>query len=935
MIKGKKALSIALSIVFLFSTILSGSFFGAVKTNSSNTVFAASSRQVENLDRGLVAIQTSSGVYLSWRYLGTDSSSIGFYVYCDGKKINTSLITNSTNYLDKSGSSSSTYYVQGIINGSVTDTSDKVSVQPNNYFDINLNKPSGGTTPDGTTYTYSPNDASVADLDGDGAYEIILKWEPSNAKDNSQDGYTGNVILDAYKLNGTRLWRIDLGINIRAGAHYTQFMVYDFDGDGCAEMICKTADGSTDGKGSVIGNSSKDYRNSAGRILSGPEYLTLFDGKTGANLNTISYEPARGTVSSWGDSYGNRVDRFLAAVAYLNGKTPSVIMCRGYYTRAVLVAYNVVNKKLIKQWTFDSSSSGNSAYAGQGNHNLATADVDQDGYDEIVYGSCTIDHNGKGLYSSNLGHGDALHVGDFLPDRDGLEIWSCFESSPYGAALRDAKTGKVIFRNTASSDTGRALAGNFIPGNNSAEFVSSASSNIYNGNGNTIAQWSNITKWNPNFAVYWDADLEQEVLDRTMVDSYNGGRLLTASGVTYNNSSKGNCSLCADILGDWREEIIWPTSDGTALRVYQTTDVTSNRIYTLMHDTQYRCQIASQNVSYNQPAHTSFFLGTGYSLPNQPNVYAAGKTTASTSFPTLADGWYYIKNPNSQKYLQVTGNTLAYGQNVEIGTGSGAAGQRWYLANASDGSFTLKNGLGYMLDIVNGSADDGTNVQIWPSNGADAQTFKLMKTSTSGVYGILTKASNYASCLDIYNFGTADGANVNQWTYYSNTCQLWKFESTTAPTATGNSSSTESATTYDWNFSNANFTNLSTISSNQTVNNLTFVATSTKTMSVKSASATCDGTAYSHCLALGGSGSSSYRSLKFHVNGSCTITVTGKSSGNSTRYLAVCDANGKQLGTIAYTSEISTQTYHYTGSSGTIFLYSTGSGINLYEVKVN
>lgn len=934
--KGKKTLSIALSILFLFCTVLSGSFIGV--KDSSNVVSAASARQVENLDRGLVAIKTSSGVYLSWRYLGTDSSSIGFYIYRNGSKANSSLITNSTNYLDASGSTSSTYYVQAVVNGSVTDTSKTVSVQSTNYFDIPLNKPSGGTTPDGTAYTYSPNDASVADLDGDGEYEIILKWDPSNSKDNSQDGYTGNVIIDAYKLNGTRLWRIDLGINIRAGAHYTQFMVYDFDGDGCAEMICKTADGTVDGTGSVIGSSSKDNRNSSGRILSGSEYLTLFDGKTGANLNTINYEPGRGTVSDWGDSYGNRVDRFLAAVAYLDGKTPSVVMCRGYYTRAVLVAYNVVNNKLVKKWTFDSNSSGNSAYAGQGNHNLAVADVDQDGYDEIVYGACTIDHDGTGLYSNSLGHGDAIHVGDFLPSRSGLEIWSCFETSPYGAALRDAKNGNIIFNYTASSDTGRALAGNFISGNNSAEFVSSASSNVYDGSGSTVAQWSDITKWNPNFAVYWDADLEQEVLDRTMVDSYDNGRILTASGVTYINGSKSNASLVADILGDWREEIIWPTSDGTALRVYQTTDVTSSRVYTLMHDTQYRCQIASQNVAYNQPAHTSFFLGTGYSLPSQPNVYAAG-TTTSTSSTTVSNGWYYIKNPNSQKYLQVTDNTLASGQNVEIGTGSGVDGQKWYVENASDGSFTLKNGLGYMLDVVNASADDGANINIWPYNGCNAQYYKLASTSTSGVYGILTKASNYASGLDIYNFGTTDGSNVCQWTYYGNTCQLWKFESTTAPSGSSSSSPSPSSgttsTSYDWNFSNSAFTALSTISSNTTVDSLTLVATSSKTMSMKSGSASYNGTNYTNYLALGGAGSTSYRALKFDANGSCTITVTGKSSGSSTRYLAVCDANENQLGTIECTSSLGTQSYNYTGSAGTIYLYSTGSGINLYEVKVN
>lgn len=929
--KTKRTVSFLLSFIFLFCTVLSGSFIGVTIADQSNIVTAASARQVENLDRGLVAIKTSSGVYLSWRYLGTDSSSIGFYIYRNGSKINSSLLTSSTNYLDTSGSSSSTYYVQAVVNGSVTDTSDTVSVQANNYFDISLNKPSGGTTPDGTAYTYSPNDASVADLDGDGEYEIILKWDPSNSKDNSQDGYTGNVIIDAYKLNGTRLWRIDLGKNIRAGAHYTQFMVYDFDGDGAAEMVCKTADGTKDGTGSIIGSSSADYRTSAGRILSGPEYLTLFDGKTGANLDTIDYEPGRGTVSAWGDSYGNRVDRFLAAVAYLNGKTPSVVMCRGYYTRAVLVAYNVENKKLVKQWKFDSDSSGNSAYAGQGNHNLAVADVDQDGYDEIVYGACTIDHNGKGLYSTGLKHGDALHVGDFLPDRSGLEIWSCFESSPYGAALRDASTGNSIFKYTASSDTGRALAGNFIPGNNSAEFVSSASSNVYNGSGSTVAQWSDITKWNPNFAVYWDDDLEQEVLDRTMVDGYGKGRLLTASGVTYTNGSKSNCSIAADILGDWREEIVWPTSDGTALRVYVTTSVTSSRVYTLMHDTQYRCQIASQNVAYNQPAHTSFFLGTGYSLPSQPNVYAAGASSSTPSSSTIADGWYYIKNPASQKYLQVEDNTLASGQNVEIGTGTGVDGQKWYLTNASDGSFTLKNGLGYMLDVYGSSAADGTNIIIWPANGGNGQSFKLAATSTSGVYGILTKASNYASSLDIYNFGTTDGSNVNEWTYYTNTCQLWKFESTTAPSG----SSTTTSTSYDWNFSDSAFSGLGTISSNQTVNNLTLLATSAKTMSIKSGSASYNGTSYSNYLALGGGGSTSYRALKFDVNGSCTITVTGKSSGSSTRTLALCDSNGNQLGTISCTSSLASGTYNYTGSAGTLYIYSTGSGINLYEVKIS
>ena len=612
----KRTAKASLAVMLAVAQVLVCMFVvGIVKTDAVQA--ASTTRQVEALDRGLVAVNTGSGVFLSWRFLGTDPTGTGFNVYRNGSKINSSVITGSTNYLDTSGSTASAYYVKAVLNGSEISTSDTVSVLSNNYFDIPISKPSGGTTPDGTAYTYSANDASVADLDGDGEYEIILKWDPSNSKDNASNGYTGNVIIDAYKLEGTRLWRIDMGKNIRAGAHYTQFMVYDFDGDGYAEMVCKTADGTVDGRGTVIGSGSADYRNSSGRILSGPEYLTLFDGRTGAALHTISYEPGRGTVSDWGDSYGNRVDRFLGAVAYLDGQHPSVVMCRGYYTRSVLVAYDVQNKRLVKRWTFDSSSSGNSAYAGQGNHNLAVADVDSDGKDEIVYGACTIDHDGTGLYSLGLGHGDALHVGDFLPDRAGLEVFGCFENS-YGTALWKAEDGTIIRRWTASSDTGRCLAGNFITGNNCAEFVSTASTSVYNWTGNTIALWSDITKWSPNFTILWDADLEHEVLDRTMIDDYVNGRVLTASGVTYINGSKGNPSLCADILGDWREEVIWPASDSTALRVYINTDVTSYRIATLMHDTQYRCQVASQNVAYNQPAHTSFFLDSSYALPGQP-----------------------------------------------------------------------------------------------------------------------------------------------------------------------------------------------------------------------------------------------------------------------------------------------------------------------------
>lgn len=597
-----------------------------VTVKAGNLEKVTYTRQAEYLDRGLVAVNTEEGVFLSWRFLGTDDENTAFNVYRDGKVITDKPVTDKTNYVDKEYTQGSKYYVEAVItdkNGNIiqseADISKEVSPLEQNYFDIPLSKPEALTMPDKSTCTYTPNDASVGDLDGDGQYEIILKWDPSNAQDNSKDGYTGNVYIDAYKMDGTFLWRIDLGVNIRAGAHYTQFMVYDLDGDGRAEMVCKTADGTVDGKGNVIGDGTADYRSSAGRILEGPEYLTLFDGLTGEALDTIDYEPPRGNVRDWGDDYGNRVDRFLGAVAYLDGKKPSVIMCRGYYTRAVLAAYDVTDKKLVHRWTFDSNEKGNEKYAGQGNHNLAVADVDWDGYDEIVYGQCVINEDGTGLASTGMGHGDAIHVGDFLPEREGLEVWGCLEASG-GAMLWDGATGECILRIIASGDTGRAVAGNFIPGNNGSEFVSSANDNVYDAHGNILTGWSSFTKWSQNYAVYWDGDLEQETLDRNMIDKYKAGRLFNAQGVSYNNGTKANTSLTADILGDWREEIIFPTTDGSSLRVFTTTDETDYRIFTLMHDIQYRCQIAAQNVAYNQGAYTSFFLGTGYDLPSMPDI---------------------------------------------------------------------------------------------------------------------------------------------------------------------------------------------------------------------------------------------------------------------------------------------------------------------------
>ncbi|MDP4176799.1 MAG: dockerin type I domain-containing protein [Bacillota bacterium] len=577
-------------------------------------------RQMEKLDRGVTAVKVDNGVFVSWRILGTEFNGVNFNLYRDNVKINTSPITTS-NFIDTSGTTSSTYTVSAIVNNIEQVKSTPVKVIDNNYLSVALQKPQGGTTPDNVSYTYSANDMSVGDVDGDGQYELIVKWDPSNSKDNSQSGYTGNVYLDAYKLDGTKLWRIDLGKNIRAGAHYTQFMVYDLDGDGKAEIACKTADGTVDSTGKVIGNAYADYRNSSGYILSGPEYFTIFEGKTGKALNTTDYDPPRGTVSSWGDKYGNRVDRFLACIAYLDGLHPSIVMCRGYYTRTVLTAYNWRNGTLTKLWRFDSNDSGNSSYAGQGNHNLSAGDIDNDGKDEIVYGACAIDDNGKGMYTTGLGHGDAMHLGDLDPDHPGLEVFDVHEGIP-STELHDAQTGKILWKVDASKDVGRGLCADIDPTHKGEEMWSTGQSSLFDCKGNVITN----SRPSINFAIWWDGDLSRELLDGNSISKWDyktstANIILTASECSANNSTKATPCLQADIFGDWREEVIWKTTDSSALHIYTTTSLTNTRMYTLMHDPTYRLGIAWQNVAYNQPPHTGFYLGTDTTSIPTPNIY--------------------------------------------------------------------------------------------------------------------------------------------------------------------------------------------------------------------------------------------------------------------------------------------------------------------------
>lgn len=553
-------------------------------------------------DRGLVSIRSvhGNGNFVSWRLLGSDAADVAFNVYRDGVRVNRAPVTTATSYLDAGAPATASYSVRQVSGGVESAATRSVGTLATSR-DVPLQIPGSG---------YVANDASAGDLDGDGEWEIVLKWDPADAKDNAHAGRTGNVYLDAYKLNGTRLWRIDLGRNIRAGAHYTQFQVFDYDGDGRAEIAVKTADGTRSGTGQVIGNANADHRNADGYILTGPEFLSVFRGTDGAVLDTENYVPPRGNVSSWGDSYGNRVDRFLAGTAYVDGARPSIVMARGYYTRSVISAWDFRGGQLTQRWTFDSAAQPNrSAWEGKGNHQLSVADVDGDGRDEIIYGSMAIDDNGRGLWQNNTHHGDALHVGDFVPSRPGLEVFKPSEwTNEVTHWMGDARTGQILWSApSCGCDNGRGVAADIWAGNPGAEAWSASVSGLRSAtNGNQVAARK---PGSINFVIWWDGDAQRELLNGTTIDKYgpNGDtRLLTGSGVASNNGTKSTPALQADLLGDWREEVVWRTSDSRALRIYSTTEPTSIRRPSLMEDRQYRTAVAWQNTAYNQPPHPSF-----------------------------------------------------------------------------------------------------------------------------------------------------------------------------------------------------------------------------------------------------------------------------------------------------------------------------------------
>jgi rhamnogalacturonan endolyase len=650
---------------------------GFLLTGKSNAQF-----QTEELGRGLVAVATEDGVYLGWRLLDSDADSVSFNIVRGQEKINTEPITATTNFLDSTGTVSDQYFVVSLLDGVEQDLSKIVYPWQQNYLTIPLQRPAGGTTPDNVNYDYNANDCSVADLDGDGEYEIVLKWDPSNSKDNAHEGHTGNIIMDGLEMDGTLLWRLDLGVNIRAGAHYSPFMVYDLDGDGIAEVTCRTAPGSKDGTDAFISDGpaasadhNADYRNSSGYILTGPEYLTVFNGSDGSEIATTNLEPDRGSVGDWGDTYGNRVDRFLAAVVHLGGDNPSVVWARGIYTKVEIAAWDLVDGELEMRWIFKSQE-GYPDWSGMGSHNLSVADVDGDNKDEIIYGNCAIDDDGTGLWTLRTEistpypwTGDAMHVADIIPERPGLEKWGCGEGdyNPF-SHLVDAATGEVLWL-TANGDGERATAGDLVEG-----FFGMECWGGTDGLRSADNQYVGPVPSSTNHVVWWDGDLGRELLNATDIRKYGGGYLLIADGCSSNNGTKANPCLQADILGDWREEVIWRTSDNNNLRVYTTTDLTEYRIKTLMHDPVYRLGVAWQNVSYNQPPHTSFFLGFGMFTPDSLRPPAKPLNIRATAWDdTVQIAWdensdldlagyrlYRGKSPDSLSLLSDVGTANSY-----------------------------------------------------------------------------------------------------------------------------------------------------------------------------------------------------------------------------------------------------------------------------------
>ena len=622
---------------------------------------ANAQRFTDKLDRGLVAVKTTKGVYCSWRIQADEYYDVKYNLYRDGTKVNAEPLDVS-NFTDTSGSESSQYTVKAVLNGVEQQASKAATVFKSNYKEIKIKHDAS------LKATYEPNDACCADVDGDGEVEILMKF---NNKEEAEQLYPKNgptidgvatkeySMLACLKQDGTVLWWVNCGPNMGDFQNNEQNIVgYDWDMDGKAEVVMRLEEGSTvhmaDGTTYTIGANGKNgsswtnYREPKGSgsvewfTHYGKEFLWYCEGATGKPYQCIEFPLKRledgetDLKAAWGDGYGHRSSKYFFGAPYLDGKHPSIFLGRGIYTRHKFIAYDVdpKNHDLKVRWKWTNNQPGSPWY-GQGYHNYIVADVDWDGRDEIVWGSMVIDDNGKGLSTTGLGHGDAQHIGDFNPYIHGQEMFACNEDNPSNN-YRDATTSKIYYRKTDTNDDGRCLAGNFyndFPGAVGHSAHDTPISTVTNEHVNT-----NTNGLSMNFRIYWDGDLLEECFNNTEVTKPGVGTIATFLGAYSNNSTKATPCYQGDIFGDWREEVIERTADNN-IRIYTTNEPTKWRNYSLWYDHQYRNGMVWQPCGYNQPPHASYFLGEleGITIAPPP-LTTTGREEVGSSISKALDG---------------------------------------------------------------------------------------------------------------------------------------------------------------------------------------------------------------------------------------------------------------------------------------------------------